>query len=293
MKLIFYAAVDKERERKLAVAMCAGAERLGWEARSVPAHEYAGPEADVGVVIGVKGHSRRIIDDHVAAGRHYLYVDKGYLRAKNNLHREGRRYAMGDAFYKLALDGFQPTAYMMGFSERDDGQRWRTASRQIGLQPHLEQHHGSKVLWSGMTPKYARFHGISDPEAYGRDVISRIEALGLPAVYRPKQTWRDVEMPDAPRSFRRLQDEFGDARALIAHGSSVAIEALLSGIPVLTIGPCIAEPIAMRRWEQLVEPTYPEPKEILRWARAMSWCQWTLCEIESGAALDSLREVLH
>jgi hypothetical protein len=76
-----------------------------------------------------------------------------------------------------------------------------------------------------------------------------------------------------------------NAHALITWSSAAAVMAVLAGVPVVTMGPCAAAPMAgdIADVENLPQP------ERESWAGVLADNQWTLDEMRAGKAWEALR----
>ncbi len=72
----------------------------------------------------------------------------------------------------------------------------------------------------------------------------------------------------------------------MTHHSNVAVEAIMNGIPAICpIG--VASVMAGHDLSQIEAPPMPEGRE--QWAADIAYCQWSLAEMQSGAAWRHLR----
>jgi hypothetical protein len=84
---------------------------------------------------------------------------------------------------------------------------------------------------------------------------------------------------------RTLDADLVNAHALITWSSAAAVMAVLAGVPVVTMGPCAAAPMAgdIADVEDLPHP------ERDAWAGVLADHQWTLDEMRAGMAWEALR----
>lgn len=92
--------------------------------------------------------------------------------------------------------------------------------------------------------------------------------------------------PDKGMLANTLAADLCGAHALVTWSSAAAITAVLSGVPVVTLGQCAAEPMAGVLGEIERLPT----SERENWAGVLADNQWTLDEFRSGFAWERLNE---
>lgn len=280
MRVRFFVA-EKEREVTLAEALAEGARAHGDHVDIASTSRAAfDPDYPVAAIFGVKASSRRVVDEHMRPGCASLVFDKALIRSEG----------AGNGYFRVGLNG-TPIAYMM--RERRPPSRWA----RLGIDLPNGIRKGRKVIFAGSSQKYCDWHRLGDANAYADYVLSlaKMEFAGRWSefVYRPKPSWDGAKLiPGATLSTGRgdLPHLLRDAAVLITHGSSAAIDAVLAGVPVITMGQCAASPIS----QDLYAPRFtPPPDDRLReWAAALAWCQWTIEEFRSGEAWSFYRHEL-
>lgn len=280
MKIIFY-HTPESREKRLAEAFASGVRALGDEC-TLFGEKYQGvpdAETDVAVLIGVKGRSRLILDTHRQASKHVVYLDKAFFRA-----------CSGD-YFKASVDDFQPLDYLMKSNKPWD--RWDHLSKRYGLRVLNRALCDGPLVYLGPSQKYARFHHLGDATEYAMSVLSRArQYTDREFIYRPKASWSGaVPIPGATfsRPPRELSDDLLTASALVVHGSNASADALLAGIPIISLGPSIAHNLA--HWSLSAVEQLECPPAGLRsaWAKQVAYCQWTIPELKSGEAWSEMR----
>lgn len=274
---------DKPRERLLADAFLLGASAHGHETVALP----LGDESEVGdyevaVMVGVK--SRERFRAHRRAGRHVIYLDKGYSRHK--LH--GARVW---EFWRVAIDAHQPTARLTGTdcpTDRMESAGWRAAKWRS---------QGRHILFAGSSEKYSAFYGLPHPTRYARSVVGDIRAVtDRPVTYRPKPSWR-AAAPIRKAAFSKtpetLSEAMQGAHALVTHGSNACFEAVLAGIPCVVLGEAVALPISSSSLADIENPRMASPDERAQWLANLAYWQWTESEFASGEAWNFLGRQVH
>lgn len=292
MNVTFYRS-DKPREVDLAEAFKNGVQHHGDHCNVISSSQYISPldETDIAVIIGVKGISRRCIDEHQALGKKILYLDKGFVRLRG---RSG-----GTLHVKISYNDFQPLSYFMKKSLPAD--RWELLKKEAMVQGYdispKPRRTGSDVMLSGPSEKYSAFHNLVEGSTkYCREVVRDIQLkTKRPVVYWPKQSWKDAVPIDGTIFGRppfKIEHYLKTAHVFVTHGSNSSVKALLDGVPVITLGPAITDPVAAHHISEhnLEHPFYPDHDLLHEWLHAMSYCQWSAEEIQLGLTWKHLRE---
>lgn len=80
-----------------------------------------------------------------------------------------------------------------------------------------------------------------------------------------------------------------DVYCVINYNSNAAVEAVWAGVPVITLGRHITNPIAASSLDQINDLLRPD---LERWLKFLSHCQYTVEEIQNGTARRIMEEVL-
>jgi hypothetical protein len=253
--------------------MAEGARRLGlnWELRS--SLSYRGrPEHDVAVFYGLAAGLDRIFRDYRESGRRAVYCDLGYWG-----RRKRTRF---DGYHKLAVNSRHPTEY---FQARPHGPE-RFAEHHVTVRPWRTS--GEHILLAGMSAKAAAAEGLM-PHVWERETIAYLRELTRrPIVYRPKPNWAEAK-PLAGSTFDRetpLADALTGCHAVVTHHSNVAVDALLAGVPCVCLGGVAS--LLSGKIEQIEDLPTPPGRE--QWAADLAWTQYSVDEMQSGAALQYL-----
>lgn len=294
--IVFYAA-DKPREHMLAKAWQTGIEAAGhtFELRRIA--EYGettdgndlrwpgpSPDTDIAMFFGVKGKSRLVLDDHLAMGRQTIMLDKGYTRSKG----EGGH----TEYSRVVINALDPSDYMMKFPRLPD----RFDALGIAL-PGRRKARGGHILFCGSTQKYHDFHRLGDTTEYAERVFEKLRKVSSRHfLYRPKPSAKlvaPVRGASLSGGSMAISEALRGCHAVVTHGSSAAMDAVLSGIPALVLGKCIASPVSEHDITKIEDPFYPTDDERRVWANAMAYCQWTNEEARSGEAWNYCTGVLN
>lgn len=292
MKVVSYCS-DKPREHMIAQAMKLGIEAQGstFEIRRTADYgeddegndrKWPGPdpETDVAIVFGVKGISSQLLKDHLAMGKHTLFLDKGFTREKGeNSHTK---------YTRVAVDATSPASYMM--NRKHDSKR--ASALNINLESRKNPVSGH-ILYCGSSQKYNDFHGLGHSTAYAQKVFSSLRKLTpRQLIYRPKPSWKGytfIKGSSHSPSSTSIHEALKGCFCLVTHGSTAAMDAVISGVPSIVLGQGIASPVASNQLESIVKPFWPDDETRMRWINAMSYCQWTLDEFRSGEAWEYIK----
>lgn len=291
MKIVFYAS-DKPREHMLAKALAEGAQRHGdtLEIRRTGQYgedenendlKYPGPspDTDVACVFGVKGRSRRILDDHRAMGISTLFFDKGYSRRKG----EGGH----TEYSRISVNDWHPLKYMMRQPRGSD--RWEKLGWRL---PERTKSQSGHVLLCLSSQKYNDFHKLGPCDDQAKAIIASIRKhTGRQIVYRPKPSSKARPLPGVLYSGGNstMFDALRGAHCVVTHGATSALDAIVNGVPAVTLGACIASPVCEDDIEKIEDPKWFKQRDRETWAHAMAWCQWTTAELRSGVAWKHLK----
>lgn len=145
---------------------------------------------------------------------------------------------------------------------------------------------GDYVLVMGQVPGDASLQGRCLDGWYSETLKQAADAYGLPAMIRPhpraieRQLWRGHRK----QLDGSLADALSGAAVVITWNSNSAVDAVLAGVPAVTIDPgAMAWPVTGRRIGDLARPDRAE------WANRVSWCQWSPDELESGVWWDRMK----
>lgn len=269
-RLIVYFAPSNNRSTIVANAMAAGISRWSGQVDMRPSTSYSGrPDRDAAIFYGWAQGLRKVFDDYRRAGRSAIYVDLGYFGR--------RKRTRWDGYHKLVRNSRHPTEYFQRHQHSPD----RFESFGIPIKPWREE--GRHVLVVGMSAKAAYAEGLN-PEQWERETVARLRGLTRrPLVYRPKPNWDGAKRIDGA-AFERdqtLAEALRDCHAVVAHHSNVAVDALLEGVPCICPGG-VASLLSAHRLGDIERVPTPAGRE--QWAADLAYTQWSIAEMETGAA---------
>ena len=206
--------------------------------------------------------------------RDFYYVDTGYFGNERTLaNPNGWKY-----WHRIVKNNLQHNELI-----KRPADRWEKFGRK--LTPWKKD--GRKILIAKPDEKPCKFYNI-DLEQWTQDTISTIK----------KYTDRPIEIRErAPKRIDRTvsntlkQALDNDVFALVTFNSNAATEAIMHGIPVFTLAPCnAASPVSSQQLDSIENPFYPEMDKLYEWACHLSYGQFHVDELSSGAALRILQQ---
>lgn len=224
----------------------------GSEGVIVPPDELkAGPA----VVYGVLRGCGEIIQECQWLKRDFYHIDHGYFRSATDY----------SGFYRITKNALQTS----GISDRmPNNQRFF----QLGLGIRPWKKHGRTIVVLPPSEYVGWFFNV-DP------MVWRV------AVENEIRRWTDREIVVKSKDGGNLAPYLEKAWCVVTHSSNGAVDAVLNGVPVITLGLSAAEPVSWG-WEQIEAPEWPEREW---WAWELANNQWTLDEMRDGTAWRSLR----
>lgn len=268
MNIAFY-TWNKPRKSELMQALENGATEFGHDCALRGAFTKVEEEVDVAVFMGCNIVVKKAVEEYSKAGKHYVYFDKGYLRYAEQGLKDPCEY------YRVAIDCFQPSQYIMELGLKDDS-RWG----QIGITPKPWRSEGSLVLYADSSDKYKEWFGWSDDDV-SDDLWNLRVSTQKTIVYRP----RNCEVS--------IYEQLDDTWALVTRGSNAAVDAILYGVPVVLSvdSRCISSPLANRG--MVDDQVYvPSDTDRHQWLCGLAWCQFTVQELSTKFAWSHITERL-
>ena len=198
-----------------------------------------------------------LLQTAIADGRQFFYADHGYFR-------RGQYYRIAkNAYHGLGLGTYPPDRFLA--CHVDMAPTWRDSGTQVVICPN--------------STTYMRLFGI-DARQWALDVATEVSKHSdRPLIIR----WK------AQAQARPLYHDLHDAHCVIVFSSGAAVEAVRSGIPVITLAPWAAtRRMGGTELAQIESPPMPEGRE--QFIYNLAYEQYTLKEIADGMAWRRLRE---
>lgn len=238
-------------------------------------------EADV-VFTHTVGFSRPVLEACQKYNVTSVYYDKGYFsRAWKAKHPQ--------AYVRFSVNRFQPIEYLMHLDCPDD--RWKDLK--IELKPR--QQYGENVVFAGCTQAMADWYNF-DISEYAHIILSEVQKhTKKPVVYRPKKSLTPPKpIPGTIYSHyeRKIQVEIQQSSVVITFSSNAAVDALINGVPAITLGPSIAYPVTPHDLNCVDDTPYPEGHLLKKWLYNLAYCQWRFDEMECGKAWEEIKRLI-
>lgn len=250
--------------------MLEGLRRCGVTSRIMPSVKYRTPDTQIAIFYGLSGRLLEIFNDYPAAGRKAVYVDLGYWGRK-----DGGRFS---GYHKMVVNSRHPTDYFQKIAH--DSKR----ADLFRLSPLPWKRRGEHILITGMGPKGANAEGYRPGEWEAMAVEQIRKVSNRPIVYRPKPNWANPDRLPGARmapSGQSLEQALVGCHAVVAHHSNAAIEAIVAGVPAFIVEGA-AVPMAKTNLAEIEKPAYPEGRR--QWVNDLAYTQWSIAEMQSGAA---------
>ena len=202
---------------------------------------------------------KKIMQRCLEQGRDFYYIDTGYFgnRKLKDYHR----------ITKNAMQWLGP------IEKRPADRLERTRVMARPMTP------GSKILIAPPSVKAMSYWGL-DPDQWVQETIEELKRhTDREIVIRMKQ----------PREIRATVDTMemalrDDVHALITFNSIAAIESLICGKPVFTMGPNAAGPLANTDLSKIEKPFCPDLDQVTALLRCLAYHQFTVEEMTTGFA---------
>lgn len=200
---------------------------------------------------------KKIMQECLAQSRDFYYIDTGYFgnRKLKDYHR----------VTKNAMQWLGPT------EDRPADRLERTRVKPRPITP------GGKILIAPPSHKAMSYWELDADQWVEETVATLKQYTDRPIVIRMKQ----------PREVRATVDTMemalrDDVHALVTFNSIAAIEGLICGKPVFTMGPNAAQPLANTDLAQIEKPFCPDLDQVYALLRCLAYHQFTVEEMSTG-----------
>lgn len=195
--------------------------------------------------------------------RDFYYVDTGYFG--NGRWKHWHRIVKNN----LQLTEIQPRP----------GDRWER--HRIKFQPWRQ---GRKIVIAAPDEKPCKFYNINLDEWIEQTVATIQQHTDRPVVVRQRAARRIDRI-----STDTLAQALTDAHALVTFNSNAATESILLGVPVFTLAPNAAGPVATQDLSQIQTPYYPNQDKLYAWASSLAYGQVHIDEMKNGSAFEIIK----
>jgi|TARA_B100001093_G_scaffold501999_1_gene554382 hypothetical protein len=208
-------------------------------------------------------------------GRPFYYIDNGYM---GNLMKKKK-------YYRIVKNNIQHTKVNPDMP----------SDRYLALcqfAPYMN-YYGRKPLQGGpillVTPseKPCQFYNL-DKKTWIEETVAEIKKhTDRPIVIREKGL-RPDRIKDNSVASQCARDQI---YAVVTYQSMAALEAMHYGIPAFTTALSCVDSVANRNLSDIENPGYPDEAKFLNLLHYLSYCQYTLDEINQGVALSMIEEM--
>lgn len=188
-----------------------------------------------------------------AENRDWYYIDNGYIKAGHF-----------DGYFRVTRNNYQINGTGKSYG-------WRYARLGINAKPWRAD--GKHIIFCPPSEVWCGIIGI-DREAFIADALYKIKI----------NTSRKI-ITRAKGSQRALALDLTDAWCLVTYSSNAAVEAAISGIPVICLGRCAASAIS----GAINEIESPPTPDRANWLGVIADNQFTLAEMRDGTCWRQIR----
>ncbi len=218
-------------------------------------------------------------------GSNYFYIDTGYFGNFNTYYKlsenTGKKF-----FHRVAFNQMQ-------FNQLEDfkSNRYKAILRFIKRDFDLEDKDfilpwktkGKKILICPPSEKVGSVFGI-EIDNWIETVCKEIKLFSNREIVIRKKPQSRAERV----KWNTMQDALDDdIFILVTYNSIAATEAILHGIPAVTLGLNAATPVSLNELKDLESPIYPDRQ---MWLNNLSYGQFHLEELRNGTAWDCLKK---
>lgn len=197
-------------------------------------------------------------------GRTFYYMDTGYFGNKR-----------WKTWHRITKDNLVQTKILSC-----PGDRWEKFG--IKFSPWQK---GRCIIVAAPDEKPCKFYGVELDHWIDATVKQLEKFTDRPIIVRRRAKQRiDRIQTDT------LAQALKDAHALVTFNSNAAVESVLLGVPVFTLAPNAAEPVASQNLSQIETPYYPEQDKLYAWASSLAYSQFHNTELQNGSAMKILLE---
>ncbi|MFQ5954707.1 MAG: hypothetical protein ACE5JZ_06570 [Kiloniellales bacterium] len=260
MTVTCYPSPGKRKAAKMCRYFAAGCIHNGVKARIAPAGCSTLAPRSAAFFYGWTEHTAPLINECGAEGRDWYYADNAYYFGRSTYFRVTRNALMHDG---------RPAA----------GEHGRDRFERFGLEIIPWRKGGRHVVVATQSELFYRMKLGHSRASWTAEVVRGIEAAtDRPIEVCHKPAPRDMARAQAHAP--KLESLLEDAWALVTHSSSASVAALIRGVPVFCLAPCMSSRMGLMDLAKIEEPVTPDGRE--RWAWALAANQWTYREMATG-----------
>lgn len=160
-----------------------------------------------------------------------------------------------------------------------DPTRWNKLNLEI--KPFHKK--GSNIIIAAPDEKPCKVYG-EDYATWATKTKAELQKYtDRPIIIRQRVKSRNQRIVQQP-----LTELLKDAYALITFNSNSSVEAIMNGVPVFTLAPNAADPVALKDLSKIETPFFPEDDLVRNWLYSLANGQFTKQEMSSGYVIDRL-----
>ena len=238
------------------------------------------------VVCGILRGTDRLMKEAEKRDINYYYFDHAYFY-RADAHKT--HPIVNERFYRIVINGQQ----LNTMTRLNDGdyERIKKYQKKIPISPNIRDPETDDrvkaalskdgyILICPPTAYVCNFYGIKSPSTWLKDKVSEIQ----------KHTDRHIIVREKT-SNANLEDQIIGAWAVVTCQSTVAIKAIMSGVPSFCDNMSCALPLSLTDLSMIENPKKPSEKEIVNWQNNLLANQFSMTEIAKGLAFDMVRRL--
>jgi hypothetical protein len=200
--------------------------------------------------------------------RDFYYVDTGYLGNQISSNNPSG----WKLYHRIVKNNLQHTEIVPRPGDRLD---------KLKIDIAKKKKTGSKILIAAPDEKPCKFYGI-EKDQWIADTVAEIK----------RYTDRPIEIRDRAKSrldrviHNTLKQALDvDVHVLVTYNSVAATEAVLYGVPAITLAPAnAAQPVCSQTLSNIDTPYYPDHDKLYSWACHLAYGQYHISELKNGQA---------
>ena len=217
------------------------------------------------------------------ANADYFYFDTGYFGNMNSYY-EPPTYKK--AFHRMVYNNLQ-----LNELEKVDDSRYQIILKYIRKDFKVKEKdlikpwkkNGSKILICPPSEKVSHTFGIkTDP--WIEEVTSEIKKYSDREIIVRKKT--ETRMNRVTNPIQKVLDD--DIFILVTYNSIAATEAIIHGIPALTLGVNAATSVSINKIKKIENPVYPDRQ---LWLNNLAYGQFHIEEFQNGVVWDHIEKI--
>ena len=196
----------------------------------------------------------------------FYYMDSGYVgnyKSKSNPHG-------WKLWHRIVKNNLTQTEIL-----DTNPKRWN--NMKLDIKPFHKK--GRNIIIAAPDEKPCKVYS-EDYSTWANKTKTKLEQYtDRPIIIRERVKQRSERIVQAP-----LTQLLEDAYALVTFNSNSSVEAVLNGVPVFTLAPNAADPVALKDLSKIETPFFPEDDLVRKWVYSLANGQFTKSEMLNGYA---------